>query len=96
MVKRVRMNLQPQWPKHIHDFFPQKYLGDKYLFMMVGMIVTPTLLLLIIQVTAFPLRLHAHEVTNEVGVTMFVTNNRLMCTLMITEYILHKGNLFTL
>ena len=44
----------------------QKFLEDKYLFMMVAAIVAPTLVILIVQVATFPLTLHTVAIVNEV------------------------------
>jgi len=47
----------------------QKYLDDQYLFLMVAVIVTPVLIVLIVQVAAFPLKLHQYEIVNEVMIS---------------------------
>ena len=44
----------------------QKHLDDQYLLLMVAVIVAPILVVLIVQVAAFPLKLHQHEIVNEV------------------------------
>ena len=44
----------------------QKHLDDQYLFLMVAVIVAPILVVLIVQVAAFPLTLHT-KVINEVS-----------------------------
>ena len=44
----------------------QKHLDDQYLLLMVAVIVVPILVVLIVQVAAFPLKLRQHEIVNEV------------------------------
>ena len=51
-------------------------MDDQYLFLMVAVITTPILVTLIVQVTAFPLALHQHKITDEVRFpyhTIFLT-----------------------
>ena len=44
----------------------QKHLDDQYLLLMVAVIAAPILVVLIVQVAAFPLKLHRHKIINEV------------------------------
>ncbi|XP_065916322.1 gamma-aminobutyric acid type B receptor subunit 2-like [Dysidea avara] len=43
----------------------RKHLDDQYLLLMVAVIVVPILVVLIVQVAAFPLKLRQHEIVNE-------------------------------
>ncbi|XP_065916310.1 gamma-aminobutyric acid type B receptor subunit 2-like isoform X2 [Dysidea avara] len=43
----------------------RKHLDDKYLLLIVAVIVAPILVVLIVQVATFPLKLHRHEIINE-------------------------------
>jgi len=44
----------------------QKYLDDQYLLLIVAVIVTPVLVVLIVQVAAFPKKLQQYEIMNKV------------------------------
>jgi len=57
----------------------QKYLSDTYLFLMVAVIVSPTLLLLIIQAAAFPLTWQSSTISVEV--------KRIICMCVLLEYL---------
>lgn len=70
LVKRVRAIVAVDLI-HIVTHSSQKYLEDKYLFMMVAALALPTLMLLVIQAAAFPLTLHTERVTDEVGYDLF-------------------------
>ncbi|XP_065916307.1 gamma-aminobutyric acid type B receptor subunit 2-like isoform X2 [Dysidea avara] len=43
----------------------RKHLDDQYLLLMVAVIAAPILVVLIVQVAAFPLKLHRHKIINE-------------------------------
>ena len=48
----------------------QNYLKDQYLLLMIGVLVAPTLLVLIVQVIVFPVMLHSK--VDEVNCTMIL------------------------
>ena len=71
LVKRVRAIVFVDLIHIATIHSSQKYLEDKYLFMMVAALATPTLMLLVIQAAAFPLTLQTDRVTDEVCYDLF-------------------------